>query len=499
MQFKNWLEQNILEAVSDYLPKLFDYLRNQPDDVLVHFSNVDKVGINPNPTHTDPVGIFTFPKSYVLNKTFNRNSHFFGMPYTFILKLKDNAKVLNLSKLTHTEADNLIDKMGIGEYRQHATHQRPGIVAKAGHFLWQTMDKAVNAQYEKYAPSGRYHNWQKNITWNKLFKKAGGFDALIDDGDSIIHSNEPSQVVILNPMAFTQLEKFQVSPVNIYKNLATRMLNKLGEAIFQDHRTSMARDSSYRNRVRMTARGEINGMSGTLSLNYEEPSEPHEKNILRHSLRGQIFLSLQHGHDYHTENFEIPLDDEETLDSNLERMISNIHTYLANPNNFRQDRGRYTQMLIQQICTLLGFGKAPKVQGETADYVKVYPQGTFMINLGYHAASRYREDAAFWCNFILKEPRNTSTSAANYMGNFFGLYGKGEISEKEVMANLPQAAMKLIQQNLQVWRQAVEQHYNPDEEKHNQYDKDNYRAWKLASVGKELLKFTNFLQSKLGR
>ena len=342
---------DLQESVSDYLPELFKYFKDAPDDALVHFGLNDKVGINPKPAHQDPIGIYTFPKKYVLSSGFNKNSHFFGMPYVFVLKLNDGAKILNLSTLTDTEVDKMIEKMDIGKHQEKERDKE-----KPGHKLWNTIESAINhlARYGK-----------RNIHWNKFFKRIGDFDALVDEGDAIIHSNEPYQVVILNPRSYTQLTKFQNSVGKIYKNLALRLMHKISAAVFQgDFRVSVKPADNY-GRIRVSSAGTANGRQGSISLVYDSRRE--ERQRLSFPLQGTIHLGIRSAIDYPDgERVEIPLDEpESTMDAIVQEIVKKLQIHAGNDANFRQNMTPYVQELMKQVCAIMGFGRVPKIEGNT--------------------------------------------------------------------------------------------------------------------------------------
>src|SRR5690606_10064934 len=52
------------------------------------------------------------------------------------------------------------------------------------------------------------NNLSKNASWNGLFKKTG-YNVLFDPGEKIIHWNEPSQLVFLEPGTYKVIETFR--------------------------------------------------------------------------------------------------------------------------------------------------------------------------------------------------------------------------------------------------------------------------------------------------
>ena len=87
MNFKQWLLHEEIEGARNIYKDLLDFLRNSSEDLYVHFSQQPRFEMIPTkkPSHHDPIGIYAFPKDYVLKET-SRNDGFFSMPYITVLK-----------------------------------------------------------------------------------------------------------------------------------------------------------------------------------------------------------------------------------------------------------------------------------------------------------------------------------------------------------------------------------------------------------------------------
>jgi hypothetical protein len=199
MKFKLWLEFN--EILN---PQLFDKLKQIENDYAgVHFSsglkidtnkNTPQLGLNLKPFHFDPIGIYAFPKNYVLNGGLEANTGFSSKEFAFIIIPSSSARILNLN-MTMEKAENLLDQMGIGKDLLN----NPEIYHKSrknepGHMFWGALEHYRN----KNALS-------KNLSWNTLFKKTG-YNVLYDPGLAIIHANEPSQIVYLDNKSYSVVD-----------------------------------------------------------------------------------------------------------------------------------------------------------------------------------------------------------------------------------------------------------------------------------------------------
>lgn len=460
MRFRDYLQ----EAAEDYRPELFEFLRTQPDNVLVHFTRADKIGINTNPKHSDPVGIYAFPKSYILSQNFNKNHYFFGMKNIFVIRLKQGAKTLNLSDLGMQDVDKLLDKMGIAELKYEDEYRK---INKPGHVLWDTMEKSM----------GSTHGRKKNILWTKLFKKAGDFDALIDTGDSIIHSNEPNQVVILNPSAYVVIAKMSTTVRGAFKALAERIVRMLADQLLDNYRV-YTRTDGYRKYV--TAKGTKNNKP--LSLSFEYYTEKDDN--FGSGLSGQVLISSPLSNDYKTARIRVEPSGgnaKEAVKTALEELLP----FVQGSANFPEQDNLVPEVMAA-VTRNLGLTKQAQGDNKYVTYKKLYPQGLLTINV-----SQSRD--VIQCNFII-EKKGSST-----WGRSHKIYGNGTIPTQEAKADVNAAARKLIQDNLTTWKDAIATHYNPDYDTYSDYDKTYGNTYHRIDSGKELTRLLDFMQSKLQR
>ena len=236
MNFALWLFEAEYTDVRNTYSDLMDYLEKTPEDVYVNFGDNPKNPFVPakKSSHHDPVGIYGFPKKYMVNTKQTANPGFWSSPYITVFKLKPGAKVLDLDTLSKDKALEYLDTMGIKDYIDKPYH-RSLVNEGGGALLWHTM--------EKYIALSREH---KNTAWNLLFKKIG-IDAVVDN-NGVIHSNEPEQIVLLNP-SMGEVVKTVERPFNSFIRRIRQgiydVLKKLGDKYFgQYHVESSRRGSS---------------------------------------------------------------------------------------------------------------------------------------------------------------------------------------------------------------------------------------------------------------
>lgn len=200
LQFYNLLT----EYNENRLPKLFSTLNKYNNKSIgVHFSKSEYVQTNPKPFHHDPLGVYAFPIDYVLKGGLERNRGFVDSEFIHILEPNEKSNVLNLSKLSNQDAQNILEKMGIpGEYLNDEDTRYSGR-DKPGNRLWGAIERWRNDFGDT-----------RNSSWNALFKKSG-FNTIVDEGDSAIHSNEPAQILFLQPGIYNVLETIKKDMPNI--------------------------------------------------------------------------------------------------------------------------------------------------------------------------------------------------------------------------------------------------------------------------------------------
>lgn len=473
MSFLNYYY--LTESLADYLPQFFDFLKQQPDDTVVHFSNWFRVGFNPRPTHQDPIGIYTFPKKYVLSPQFKNNSHFFGMNNAFILKIKPGFRTLNLSTVSMPEVQRLAKVMGLveGDPTGHHSLKKLDIQAKPGHILWDSLEKTL----EKMKISGA----QKNLQWNRFFKKAG-IDILIDNGDSIIHSNEPYQVVFLTPGSYKQVTYFQHSVDKIYKQLAIRVIKMVGLKLF-DSEPRLSSHKRYSD-TEIYAHGNYKGKPIIVWTTAYGKETKKLDQTLRITLHLSSHLTDKYSPDTSKEerSVEVSFDAEHPdVETQVDKVIKSFKSQLEEGDYFREDKTPYVKKLTETSVRMLGLGgKVERDRDrEEWNYKKNYKDfGVFSIR-GYY--SGYGKTYHLYLSLKQKDM------------TLYG-YDKAELPAEQVEANPETAARELVIKNLDYWDEIQERLYPIDPDK---YPANDWRSYEKIALGKKWKQFINFIRNKI--
>ncbi len=79
--------RRILAKAGDFYPQLVSALsRHEGQGLWVHFTDVPKIGIQPNPAHKDPVGIYLFPLDHI-SGAFDKYHHWAFRKYMFVCRV----------------------------------------------------------------------------------------------------------------------------------------------------------------------------------------------------------------------------------------------------------------------------------------------------------------------------------------------------------------------------------------------------------------------------
>jgi hypothetical protein len=195
-------------------------------NAFASFTEIDKLGTNLNPSYkTTPLGIYAYLTDYIIEEIGKENPMNYlpyagGSDYVNLFQVKGN--ILVLQKLNQSELQQYYLKLG--KFFSHALGAKDGSqewktavdileeyindaprmanVNHSGGRLWY-----VTKQIAKFLSTKREHKEKRYLfIWNKIFREIG-IDAVLDEGDGIIHSNEPTQIVVFNPRAIKNKER----------------------------------------------------------------------------------------------------------------------------------------------------------------------------------------------------------------------------------------------------------------------------------------------------
>ncbi len=175
-------------------------------DHFLTFTDLSKVGINPNNKFKTPLGVYCYPIAEVIEEIADGN-FMFGIDRKHYHVLKQTTtKILDLSnyKIAQFEAD--FDAL-YAYTKKSGKHIAP-LIAKAhecalyavknvGSLFWGLIQACVQIESEKI---GRLATERSTVLWNKLLREMG-YD-LVVDRSSNIHLLQSAQAIFLSPRAY---------------------------------------------------------------------------------------------------------------------------------------------------------------------------------------------------------------------------------------------------------------------------------------------------------
>lgn len=197
MNFKSWLllTENIMiknQEFRDPLLALQHIRKNHPnpENLAVTYTAFDKVGLNPKNKYDTPLGIYLYPLDYVIENKLNVpfagdqphiNVCEFTKPHKILHMTSDvsNQRQVDILPLFFPKEDVDQASKSIGKYELRSNYSK----------LW-LMTKILSDD--------------KPTQWNANLRKCG-IDGFVDHGTGTIHSNEPTQCVVLSANALKLL------------------------------------------------------------------------------------------------------------------------------------------------------------------------------------------------------------------------------------------------------------------------------------------------------
>lgn len=214
-------EQNPKTSVNEYIEQALaqaEPLGNTNfKNLFVSFTKLPKLGINPQSRYNTPIGIYSYPAEYVIDKTtqYGDKSSTLTMaslpfagsqPWANIFRARDGANIINLNRLSEAEYNDYCEKLidlltKIPSRLRGAAEVLDRQIAEA--IVLDLMEKSDRlARVSSYGGKLWYITYalsenipgNKPVVWTSLFRRIG-IDGCVDPDTSIIHPSEPTQAV----------------------------------------------------------------------------------------------------------------------------------------------------------------------------------------------------------------------------------------------------------------------------------------------------------------
>jgi hypothetical protein len=253
-------------------------------DVFVHFSSVQKIGVNPRTTYKTPAGVYAYPIDYVLSKSVKKLPY--GNEFSFIFVIRAKDKILNLNEYTMQQYN--LDKKKLYNYVVE-------LIKNKNHpWSLEYYKNAVNAVKDSSkikSPGGYlwYLMWvcsdHNPAIWNRILRYLG-YNVVADYSEGIIHENEPTQAIFTTVKAFEVVEHFNN---NDAKYLKTSKLYKWAEFNPQSFYDNFMKGKTYGQILQIKFAiflSKINNFGNFIKTIYENDKELAEECIYEMVIQG---------------------------------------------------------------------------------------------------------------------------------------------------------------------------------------------------------------------
>jgi len=228
MRFKEWLllSEKIEVNGVQFRDKLdaLKYIYNNhpsPENLVVSYTEINKIGINPKSKWATPIGIYFYPLKYVIDRELN--VPFAGnKAYINVCEIVRPNKILHMQKSTEPQ-------LGIDLLNKTFTHDK----------IEQVMEEIgksgseYRSNYSTVWLATQLISNKNPISWNTNLRKLG-IDGFFDHGTGTIHTNEPTQGVALTANALKVIHVIEnvmspkekdIVPYEIQQNILQHVKN----------------------------------------------------------------------------------------------------------------------------------------------------------------------------------------------------------------------------------------------------------------------------------
>ena len=187
----------------------------------ITFTQVDKVGINPQSQYGTPLAVCAYPLTKEIFSQFKTNSLPFagGSPYVSVLKVKTPNFYLVSDPYIHELFKKFVDNPNdiITLLKKNGYNENDYLDQYGG---LKDFDKAnLTARSNRGTPIKTSTFWnylrlfcrsqkKPSVVWNKILQSLG-IDALCDEGFGFLHPAEPSQTMFFKPGSYEVIERFE--------------------------------------------------------------------------------------------------------------------------------------------------------------------------------------------------------------------------------------------------------------------------------------------------
>jgi len=194
MNFKNWLilTEKIMIKDQEFRDPLLALQHIQkthpnPENLIVTYTSIDKVGINPSTKYNTPLGIYFYPLDYVIEKKMNV-PFAKDQPYINVCEFTRPHKILQMiSDVSNQKEMGLLPLFFPKEDVNNAIQEANKKI--------NSKDFTLRSNYSMLWLTTLILSNYNPVQWNSIMRKCG-IDGFVDNGTSTIHPYEPTQGIV---------------------------------------------------------------------------------------------------------------------------------------------------------------------------------------------------------------------------------------------------------------------------------------------------------------
>jgi len=275
MKFSQYLQINEDKPVGKKNKELWlEYLQKnyKPDDNLfVSFVSVDKAGINPKSPYDTPIGVYVYPLKFAMTENIPYRGQ--NKPVKIKIIKPTNDKVLS-DDISEKALENLLEiiklKYNIKEHHIEKWSDEALIDTPMGK-LWN-----ITRELSRNGNGVGVNNMVSPTKWTKILIDLG-FDYVVDNGTKVIHSNEPTQAVFLNPKSYKVIDEEFIDTEERFKHTKNPLLklDKISEQNWNETLILDALEDKTRYKYLKQKDGaDLNALEATVKEGLEDLLEP---------------------------------------------------------------------------------------------------------------------------------------------------------------------------------------------------------------------------------
>ncbi|MDX8383313.1 MAG: hypothetical protein R8M45_04470 [Ghiorsea sp.] len=211
LSFKQFISEARSHSASNPKISAYDALEGYKDDpdIYISFTDVDKIGINPNSTYNTPIGIYTYPLKEIW-KGFNHKSRRVDVPFAqysehiWIIKPRGGKFVKDLYKDYNSKSyDTDMDKIR----KIYSSVKNIEAIIDEGTKTAKVRNPVSSFWNVTKMLGSEINSSKPYVGWNTVMRKLGYSGFADKSGKSIIHESEPIQAVFLSVKSFTVVKE----------------------------------------------------------------------------------------------------------------------------------------------------------------------------------------------------------------------------------------------------------------------------------------------------